>query len=132
MNRKIIQATALAAAICLAGTPAISQAVTAQSATPVQVTYRTTLRSQLGLGAPWSGTLQLTINPDGIIQGYYHPAGDEIAFIPVTGGRSGKSIWLDIGRNGRLHVDGTMKKGVIVGTAFDGTTDQPYDFTARA
>lgn len=86
----------------------------------------------MSVSVPWTGTLQLTINPDGIIQGYYHPAGDETAFIPVTGGRNNDRIWLDIGNRGRLHIEGTLHNGVITGSAFNDDSSQPYDFSARA
>lgn len=131
MTTKFIRTAAIAFAAALAGAPAISQAVTTQPATPVQTTYQTTLEPLTGLGAPWTGSLQIAIHSDGIIQGYYHPAGDEIAFVPVTGGRNGDNVWLDIGRSGHLHVQGILKNGVITGTAVDESSDQGYDFTAR-
>jgi hypothetical protein len=88
------------------------------------------MQSVMGLDTPWTGTLQLTINSNGIIQGYYHPA-YQIAFIPVTGGRDGDNVWLDIGSAGRLHVNGTLHNGTIVGSAVDERTHTPYSFTAR-
>ncbi len=84
-----------------------------------------------GLGAPWTGTLQLTMNPDGIIQGYYRSGDNFGALIPVTGGRTGDSVWMDIGTMGRLRVSGTLRDGVITGTAIDARTNEPYGFTAR-
>ncbi len=131
MNTKLIRTAAFAAALALMGAPAISQAATTQPVTPVQTTYQTSLEPIGGLGAPWTGNLQITIHPDGIIQGYYHPAGDSIAFIPVTGGRTGDHVWLDIGRMGRLHVQGILKNDAITGTAIDESSNEGYDFTAR-
>jgi hypothetical protein len=82
------------------------------------------------LSAPWTGQLQITINPDGIIQGYYRPA-DNNAFIPVTGGKTGDGVWLDIGRTGGLHVNGVLQNGVITGGAVDQRTQQTYKFSAK-
>ena len=128
---KFIKTAAFVLSAALAGAPAISQAATTQPATALHSTYQTTLEPISGLGAPWLGSLQIAFNPDGIIQGYYRPADDTIAFIPVTGGRSGNNVWLDIGRDGRLHVQGQLKNGTITGTAFDEATNQGYDFTAK-
>jgi hypothetical protein len=131
MNTKFVRTAALALAAALAAAPAISHAATTQAGAPVKMSYTTTLEPITGLGAPWTGSLDLTFNPDGIIQGWYHPADNLMAFIPVTGGRSGDKVWLDIGTNGRLHVDGRLKNGVIKGTAFDQSSTQAYDFRAR-
>jgi hypothetical protein len=131
MNTKVIATAAIALAAVLAATPAISKAATAQATAPMKMTYTTSLEPITGIGAPWTGTLNITINPDGIIQGYYHPADNVMAFIPVTGGRNGDRVWLDIGTMGRLHVDGLLKNDVISGTAFDESTTQAYDFSAR-
>lgn len=131
MFTKIIQSTALVIAAALAGFPAISQAATTQATVPVHATYQTTLESVYGLPSPWSGTLQLTLNPDGIIQGYYHPADNMSEFIPVTGGRDGDRVWLDIGRNGRLHVTGVLANDVITGGAIDLSTQEEYKFSAK-
>jgi hypothetical protein len=132
MTTNFIRSAAFVLAAALAGAPAISQAVTTQPTAPVKHTYDTSLAPQLGLGAPWTGTLKLTLNPDGIIQGYYYPAGDEVAFIPVTGGRNGDQVWLDIGQRGRLHIEGTIRNGgTIAGTALDERTNTPFNFTAR-
>lgn len=130
MFTKILRGAALAGAVALAGAPAISQAATAYSQTqPVHVNYNTSIQSLFGFDYPWTGTLQLTINPDGIINGYYRPA-DNMAFIPVTGGRNGKNVWLDIGSNARLHVNGTLENGQIVGSAVDERSFKQYKFSA--
>jgi hypothetical protein len=48
----------------------------------------------------------------------------------VTGGKDGNRVWLDIGRNGRTHVMGTLQHGQIVGTAFDDNVRDQYQFVA--
>jgi hypothetical protein len=130
MSTKILSSAALVIAAALAGVPAISQAATAQATVPVHATYNTSLESIYGLPSPWTGTLQLTINPDGIIQGYYRPA-DNNAFIPVTGGQNGDQVWLDIGNRGRLHVNGVLQDGAITGGAIDERTHEAYKFSAQ-
>jgi hypothetical protein len=127
MSTKIIQSAAFVVAAALTGVPVISHAATAQA---THVNYETSLSSIYGLPSPWTGTLQLTINPSGIIQGYYRPA-DNAAFIPVTGGQNGDQVWLDIGSSGRLHVNGVLKNGVITGGAIDERTKEAYNFSAR-
>jgi hypothetical protein len=131
MSTNFIRSAAFVLAATLAGVPAISQAVTTQPTASVHHTYTTSLQPQIGLDAPWTGTLKLTLNPDGIIQGYYYPGDDQVAFIPVTGGRNGDRVWLDIGTTGRLHIEGIIKNGSIAGTALDERTSQPFKFTAR-
>jgi hypothetical protein len=131
MIKSIIKSAVFAIAAGLAVLPALSQAATNQSQVPVRATYQASLQPITQLEAPWTGTLQLTINPNGIIQGYYHPA-DQMAFIPVTGGQDGNSVWLDIGTMGRLHVNGTLHNGTIAGSAVDERTNETYSFTARA
>lgn len=131
MSTKFIRTAAFALAAALAGVPALSQAATTNATTPIHQTYETSMQSIDGLGAPWTGTLQITFNADGIVQGYYHPADNMSAFIPVTGGRNGNAVWLDIGRSGRLHVNGVLDNGVITGGAIDQSTQQAYKFSAR-
>lgn len=129
MNKHFLRAGAFLAAASMASLPAISQAATATSTQPVQVKYDTKIGPIMGFAVPWTGALQLTINPDGIIQGYYRPA-DNNAFVPVTGGRNGDSVWLDIGTMGHMHVSGTFKDGAITGAAIDETTSREYSFDA--
>jgi hypothetical protein len=131
MFTKILKSAALVLAAALAGAPAISQAATSQQTAPIQATYNTAIQSVYGSSVPWTGTMQLTINPDGIIQGYYHPADNPTAFIQVNGGRNGDHVWLDIGRTGHLHVIGDFQNGVITGGAIDQTTQQEYKFSAK-
>ncbi len=96
----------------------------------MHVNYDTSLRSVYGMPSPWTGALQLTINPDGVIQGYYRPADDD-SFVPVTGGRNGNDVWLDIGMAGRLHVTGVMHGNAITGGAIDERSNRAYDFSAQ-
>lgn len=35
------------------------------------------------------------------------------SLIQVTGGREGDKVWLDIGREARLHANGTMNSSAI-------------------
>jgi hypothetical protein len=131
MITNILRAGAVAAALAIVGTPAISSAATAYAPNkPVHVNYDTSIQNLYGFDYPWSGTLQLTFNPDGIITGYYRPA-DNGDLVPVTGGRNGENIWLDIGRSGRLHVTGTLQNGTIAGAAFEEGTMRQYKFNAK-
>ncbi len=129
MITNIFRAAALATIVTIAGMPAVSQAAVGYDTNPVHVKYDTSIAPIAGFGYPWTGTLQLTINPDGIINGYYRAAGNG-SFIPVTGGRDGKNVWLDIGQSGRLHVTGTLHEGTIAGTAFDQRNLAQYKFNA--
>ncbi len=127
----ILRGAAFVAAMALAGLPAIAPAATAyQSSETVHANYSASISPSFGFGYPWTGTLQLAIHPDGIINGYYRPA-DNAAFIPVTGGRDGQNVWIDIGDRGRLHVSGTFQNGAIVGTAFDQRSMRQYKFNAQ-
>jgi hypothetical protein len=130
MVTKIFRGALLAAALALIAAPAISQAATAyNSSQTVRVNYDTSIQPLFGFGGPWTGTLQLTFNPDGIISGYYRPA-DNQNFVTVTGGHNGKDIWLDIGQSGRLHVNGTLQNGTITGSAYDDHFKDQFKFNA--
>jgi hypothetical protein len=67
---------------------------------------------------PVTGTMDLTFHSDGIVRGYYHPAGLP-SFVPITGGRQGDHIWLTIGRQGAWQLDGRFHDGKITGSAID-------------
>lgn len=102
--------------------------VPAVSATdPTQ--YATALTAVYGSAAPYTGTLKLTISDAGIVRGYYFSSDGSIMFVPVNGGKRGDSIWFDIGNNGMYHVDGRLRDGSIVGTAFAANNEQ-YTFVA--
>lgn len=115
----------IAAAFCLlplAGAPAIS------ATEPTQ--YATALTAVYGSPAPYTGTLKLTISESGIVRGYYFSSDGTAMFVPVTGGKTGQSIWFDIGNGGMYHVDARVQNGTIVGTAFAANNDQ-YTFVAN-
>jgi ABC-type phosphate transport system substrate-binding protein len=131
MTMKIINIAALAALLGLASVPTIASAATANAANDIHANFSTSMVPVSNrFAVPWTGELQLTIHSNGVIQGYYRPA-DNSSYIPVTGGRDGTRVWLDIGQSGRLHVTGTLQSGRILGGAFDANTNQQYDFTAK-
>ncbi len=130
MITKTIFGAALLAILTLAGTPLRSTAATTSDTSQVvHVDYDTSIAPLYGFGAPWTGTLQLTFNPDGILNGYYRPA-DNNNFVAVVGGRNGQDVWMDIGQKGVLHVTGKLQNGQIVGTAFQGNGFDQYKFVA--
>lgn len=78
---------------------------------------------------PVTGTMDLTYHANGIVRGYYHPAGLP-SFVPITGGRTGNSIWLSIGTQGKWTLNGRVNdNGKITGSA-TGHGDFPYSFVA--
>lgn len=108
--------------IALAGAPAIS--ATEPTA------YATALTELYGSPAPYTGTLKLTVSAGGIVHGYYFPTDSSALLIPVTGGKTGDSIWFDIGDDGMYRVQGRVHDGTIVGTAFT-RDNQQYTFVAN-
>lgn len=132
MSTKIFRSAGLVAALAMAGVPVVTQAATTQTHSPTNLTYQTSMETLPGPSAPWTGSLHLTIDPDGIIRGWYHPADDMAAFIPVNGGLQGDRVWLDIGRQGNLHVSGTMKDREITGGGIDAQNNQMFSFEAKA
>jgi hypothetical protein len=125
--KNLIQAAACAALLTLVA-PAVSVAATAQTTTTQH--YTTSLTELYGSPAPYSGKLDLRVNPSGIVSGYYFPD-DGALYVPVVGGQTGDRIWLDIGRSGNMHVEGRVQaQGVIVGTAFDKGNGQ-FSFVAQ-
>jgi hypothetical protein len=58
------------------------------------------------------GVLDITVYPDGIVQGTYRDADQGLAQT-VAGGEQGDSIWFDVGPLGRLHAVGTLRDGVL-------------------
>ncbi len=94
--------------------------------------YATAITAVYGSPSPFTGTLRLSISDSGIVRGYYFSADGSAWFVPVTGGRTGDTIWFDIGADkGMYHVDGRLHDGTIVGTAFGGDNEQ-YTFVANA
>jgi hypothetical protein len=113
--KNLIQAAAACAAFLTLAAPAVSVAATAVTTQH----YTTSITELYGSPAPYSGKLDLRVDPSGIVSGYYFPD-DGALYVPVVGGQSGDRIWLDIGRSGNMHVEGRVQShGVIEGTAFD-------------
>lgn len=129
MSRKFFGAAALLYGLAAASVPAARADASVTAAQPTRVAYATSLTEQFGSPIPWTGTLQLTVSPDGIINGYYRPSGDA-NLIEVTGGRTGANLWLDIGTSGDLHVTATMRGARMVGTAFSEDSSRLFDFSA--
>lgn len=102
----VIRAIAAAASLALL-MPASVSAMTA----PQTYTLQTRLYDRDNAGEI-DGKLRLRIARDGIVQGTYLT--DQGEFISVTGGRDGKTIWLDFGLHGRLHMEGTFENGKLV------------------
>jgi hypothetical protein len=83
-----------------------------------------------GPSSPTPGTLDLHVDANGIIHGYYHPAGVR-SFDPVSGGLDGVHVWLDIGDTASMHVTGTVSAdGTIDGQAWNDDVDAQYRFVA--
>lgn len=84
-----------------------------------------------GSSAPYSGSLDLSVDSAGIVRGYYFSADGSQMFVPVVGGETANRIWFDIGNSGSVHVEGRVQnRGIIVGTAFDKTNGQ-FTFVAN-
>jgi hypothetical protein len=104
--------------------PAVLSPVALAAAGPVHLKYDTTLDAQPfgGSAGVYAGTLEITLYPSGVIQGYYRPNNER--FVSVTGGFDGKNdVWLDLGFGGREHVDGTFTDTGIVGITHLGGFD---------
>ncbi|MEA2689183.1 MAG: hypothetical protein QOD51_1790 [Candidatus Eremiobacteraeota bacterium] len=110
MTNTIRTAVAAAGILATAALPLASQAASTTNAAPQRYTLQTQLTDSHHVGA-YEGTLALTIYPSGIVQGTYRPA--DGGYSSVTGGLTGKDIWLDLGQRGRLHLTGTFENGVL-------------------
>jgi hypothetical protein len=77
-------------------------------------------------GFPTSGTLSLTFHDNGIVTGYFRPTQGGIS--AVSGSVQRNVLQLDIGGSSPLHIDGTMKKGTILGRGFRSFGKQLYSF----
>lgn len=125
MFRKISRS--IAAAALLFG---LAATATLADSTPATTHYDTAMTQIYGSIAPYSGTMDLHIDASGIVRGYYHPE-SVTSFIVVTGGVDGKNIWLDIGRDAKIHVSGTLVNGVISGQAINSDDESTiYSFQA--
>ena len=69
---------------------------------------------------------EVSISPEGIVQGYYR-SDDTGRMQMVVGGVTGRDIWLDIGGAHDIHIEGTYLNGTIVGYTY---LDQQYKFEA--
>jgi hypothetical protein len=126
MKNQFRAAAALVGLLTLAA-PAVSVAATAVTTQH----YSTSMTELYGSPAPYSGSLDLKVDPSGIVSGYYFSADGTDLYVPVVGGQSGDHIWLDIGKSGSVHIEGRVQAhGVIVGTAFDKTNGQ-FSFVAN-
>ena len=95
--------------------PLASQAASTSLSAPQTLTYQTRLVQSFHAGE-YDGTMRLTVYPSGIVSGTFR--NDEGGIREVTGGVDGSSIWLDIGGAFHaLHLDGTLKDGVIKAVA---------------
>ena len=140
MIGKMLTVLALAGAIAVAGAPQAQASAAAPGAASVSlqpgVTYRYNyfiFRAD-GIGFEHTGTLALRFTPGGIIGGY---SGYNFDFptIPVWGGRSGNTFWLDIGSLAMrpFHVEGTIgADGSLHAYGFGtGRSNAIYTFTAK-
>jgi hypothetical protein len=112
-----------------AGAPALASAAGPVSVAPEHLTYDVTLTPSRPnrAGGSQFGTLQLTIYPDGVVQGYYLPQSSG-SYTALTGGRGGDRLWFDV-NGGSLHFTGTLKDRVISGTAYQGSMQ--FELTAK-
>lgn len=125
MKNTFLRGLVLAGALCGAALPV---GAPAQDQVVPETNFLAHFTSVYGSQFPYEGTLQLHLNPDGIVTGYYRPA-DNMEFVPVTGGRDGDRIWFDIGQTNSTHVDAKLHDGKMTGTAIDSNNEQ-LDFNA--
>jgi hypothetical protein len=124
--KKLFQAAAACTALLTLTAPAVGVAATAVTTQH----YTTSMTELYGSPAPYSGTLDLKVDPSGIVSGYYFPTGGAL-YVPVVGGQTGDRIWFDIGNRGNIRIEGRVQQhGVIVGTAFDRANGQ-FTFVAN-
>jgi hypothetical protein len=124
MNKAIYKLAATTGAIAIAASVMTASAVTLARAAATQKAYTTTLTEVMPspLGYAWTGTLKLTVSPEGIVHGWYIPDA-EASFIPVTGNLKHAKLWLDVGMDGSLQINADMhRNGKLVGSATDLST----------
>lgn len=124
MKRSIAVSALMALVFCTA-------AVFAASAQDQTEHYNIAIFNALTHDYPVTGTMDITYHADGIVRGYYHPAGLP-SFVPITGGRTGDSIWLTIGTQGRWTLNGHFHDGKITGSATSSQRHFPYSFVATS
>jgi hypothetical protein len=106
------KALAVTAALALAGVLPVAASAETQAAPPTlpHAYYLNVVSSQEFNAGEYDGTMRLTVNPDGIINGTYQST-DQGGPKNVTGGlESNGRVWLDIGRT---HLVGTFVNGVL-------------------
>jgi hypothetical protein len=114
---------AVAAALAVAGALPVAASAETQAAPPAlpQAYYLNVVSSQEFNAGQYDGTMRLTVNPDGIINGTYQST-DQGGPKVVAGGVSPNGrVWLDIGR---MHLVGTFVNGVL-----HTTSNEPYPDT---
>jgi hypothetical protein len=118
---------ATAALIAASALPAAAAATHAAVPLPGTTVFNTKLTPDwYGVGE-YDGTLTLTVDADGIVNGYYRAAdGNRLTY--VTGGLDGNHLWLDLGQDGLSHIDGTFDGRTIAGGTF--LAGQNYTFLA--
>ena len=90
-------------------------------------TYATTLTPDWRGVGEYDGRLTLSIDAQGIVSGYFRQA-DSSRLTWVTGGLSGREMWLDLGQAGLTHIDVTFDGRTIVGGTY--LFGQTYTFKA--
>jgi len=103
-------AGAAVAAPGFARTPQV--AIRAALTAPVTTRFQTTLQPQYEAGV-YTGTMRLTLDPNGVVTGFY-TSDDTGRPLVVTGGFDGNNLWLDIGS--QYRISGTYRNGRIDGT----------------
>lgn len=95
---------------------------------PAPIVYRTSIvRRFENIGT--TGTLRIWVT-GGVVRGIYQPDSGNLAPASVSGGKSGRTVWLDIPTLGGLHVEGTLVNGAIKGLGTPRFGDAQYVFTA--
>jgi hypothetical protein len=120
---KNLKTLAVTAAIAISGAIPVAASAETQAAPPAlpQAYYLNVVSSQEFNAGEYDGTMRLTVNPDGIINGTYQST-DQGGPKNVTGGLAPNGrVWLDIGR---MHLVGTFVNGVL-----HTTSDTPYPDT---
>ncbi len=119
--------------LCLIAALALAAAAVpgaARAAQEPSALYFSTSMTQLHDTGAYTGSLELRIAPDGTLRGYYFPTDYTAMFVPVVGGRTGESIWFDIGAANIVHVQANLRDGAMTGSAYDQAGTRQYTFTA--
>lgn len=135
----VMRHTLTAAAVVLA-VAFLTKPMLASAAANGPTSYETSL-TQTGILAapgPYLGSLQISVTPEGLVNGWYRPSDRQ--FIPVTGNVKDGKMWLYVGQRGDLTISAQVQKdGSLVGTALEQTrgldtnsmaAPVTYDFSA--